>query len=189
MAKMSNESHVQEYRQIIEKFAAQRLNQRVPNGLPQHAAILIETMFQHAAAEMRIFSGDCNETVFGKPSTIAAVCNFLSKPYAVLRILVQNEKDQEWVDTHPLVTALKELESPHGQVEIIAAEGVYSTDEANHFAVMDNDGYRFEFDHQNTKAVANFNEPEVAKELLSAFDSAFKLAKETHKPLFKLPAA
>ena len=187
---MSNEiSHVQEYREIIEKFARQRLNQRVPNGLPQHAAILIETMFKNAAAEMRIFTGELNKRVFGEPQAIEAALKFLSKPYAMLRILLQKDLSREEVLELPLVKSLNKLNDLHGRVEIVSASGTYATDEAKHFAVMDNDGYRFEFDHENCKAVANFNDPVTAKELIEAFDSAFSLARKENNPVYTLPQA
>jgi hypothetical protein len=178
-----------EYSDIIEKLATERANQRVSNGLPVHAAILLEAMFKNASAEMRIFSRELNEVVFAKTSMIDAVVNFISKPYASLKVLLEREPADGWIDKHPLIVALNKLEKPHGSIEIIHATGNYASGEANHFAVMDNDGYRFEFDHDNTKAVANFNEPKVAKHLLTVFEQAYTLAKNKgHKSVFNFSA-
>jgi len=178
-------SNILEYREIIERFARERVNQRVPNGLPQHASVLMETMFRNATAEMRIYSGELHDGVFGSPAMISSVESFLSKPYASMKILLQKQKDGSWLNSHALVQAIKQLKEPHGRAEIRCAQGVYATDSANHFAVMDNDAYRFELDHNATKAVANFNEPRVAKDLLTAFDRAFDIA---GSPIFELSA-
>lgn len=178
-----------EYRQIIEKFAREHIPQRVPNGLPQHAAILLETMFKYAGAEMRIFSGELHEGVFGQPSMIDAVVGFIEKRYSSLRILLEKEKDDDWVRNHPLVKAISQVGEAHGHAEIRCASGLYAGGKANHFAVMDNDGYRFERDHASCRAIANFNEPDVAKSLIQAFDVAFDLAGLQSKPIFLMPAA
>lgn len=171
-------SRLSEYRKIVERFASGRINQRIPNGLHEHATVLLEAMFKNAAAEIRIFTGDLEPSVFGDSSLVKAACEFLqTKPYSSLQILIQKERDDQWLSSHPLLKAVTELPGRHGTVQIRAATGRYSTDEAHHFAVMDNDGYRFELEHANCKAVANFNEPAVARSLIDAFDKAFANAK------------
>lgn len=174
-----NMNNVNEYRTIIEKFARERVNQRVSNGMAVHASVLLETMFKHATAEMRIFTGELNHVVFAQDSLIAAAKQFLMKPYASLRILVQKDQGIEWAQKHPLVSSLSEMNAPHGHYELRFASGSYALDTANHFAVMDNDGYRFELDHGDCRAVANFNEPRVAIDLMKAFDKAFSLGKSS----------
>lgn len=168
-----------EYREIIEKFARERINKRVSNGAPAHASVLLETMFKHAVAEMRIFTKELNGSVFGEQHMIDAATRFLGKPYSSMKILLQEGKDEAWAKDHPLFKAIAKMGEPHGKVEVVNASGSYAENDANHFAVMDNDGYRFEFDHEKCKAVANFNEPKVAKDLISAFDKAFELSKKS----------
>lgn len=178
---MDNMNH-NEYREIIEQFARDRVDQRVSNGMPMHAKILLETIFKTAAAEVRIFTGELNESVFGDKELKRSVKKFLSKPYSNLQILIQKENDNDWMSKHPFISFIKSLESsevPHGSVEIRFAQGAYSSDEAKHFSVMDNDGYRFEHDHSNTLAVANFNEPKTAQQLRLVFDVAFSNAKKS----------
>lgn len=173
--------HIAEYKKLIGRLAEKRVNQRVPNGLPEHAAVLLETMFSYAVAEMRIFSGDLHEIVFGKPPVLEAVSVFTSRPYSKLQILLQRPKDESWMGSHPLIVRMREIAQSnrvHGTFEIRNAAGSYASPKAHHFSVMDNDGYRFELDHDNTKAVANFNEPKVARNLINAFDEAFKIAGE-----------
>lgn len=182
-------SDVTEYRSIIERFARERIDQRVPNGLPEHAAILLETMFANASAEIRIFTGELG-SVYGGERLIDTAKQFLSKPYSSLRILVQKGQTPQWAGQHPLLRGLSELPVPHGKVIVQQAAGGYADGKAHHFAVMDNDGYRFELEHDTCKAIANFNEPKVAKDLMKAFDAACQLSHSKGAPiLFELKAA
>jgi len=166
--------HLNEYRELIRRFANSRTNSRIPNGLPQHASILVETMLFNATAEMRIYTKELNESVYGAPEVQAALRKFLSKPYSSLKILLQDHRDQSWVSKHPMLQICEDFRHKfgHGAVMVKTAVGSYSRG-ANHFTVMDNDGYRFETDHENCKAIANFNEPETAKKLIQVFDMAF----------------
>lgn len=187
---MSNMDQFNEYRRVIAYLASNRINVRIPNGLPQHASILIETMFSNAAGEMRIFTQELNEDVFGKPKVLQAARKFLSKPYANLSILLQRPNNIDHFKEHPLFRVFSELKdsnSLHGAVLVKNAAGSYSEDGANHFAVMDNDGFRFETDHKKCKAIANFNDSKTAKKLIAAFDSAIELSKV--EPLFNLRAS
>lgn len=171
---------INEYREIIKRLASKRTDARIPNGLPQHATILIETMFSTATAEMRIFTKELNQDIFGEPKLLGAAKKFLSKPYANLKILLQSPQDVEWTQEHPLFQVFNDLNNTnllHGGVVIKNASGSYSTDDVNHFTVMDNDGFRFETDHYNCKAIANFNEPKTAEKLIKVFDSAFDMPK------------
>lgn len=171
-----------EYRKIIQHLAAEKINRRIPNGKPAHAAILLEAMFTKADRDMRIFSRSLDESTYDNADLIDAAQRFLSRPATRLRILLQNRIDVSALKSHPLIKALSEmtaaLTTAHEQkLQIRFAEGAYSKDSAKHLAVMDDLGFRFEVDHDKTQAIANFNEPRVASELATAFDRAFMMAK------------
>ncbi|OGT89435.1 MAG: hypothetical protein A2286_06105 [Gammaproteobacteria bacterium RIFOXYA12_FULL_61_12] len=173
--------HLVEYERLIERLAAERTKQRVPNGLPEHAAVLLKTMFTYANSEIRVYSGDLSEIVFGNPPLLEAVSSFISRANSKLRILLQNAKDDAWLDSHPLTVRMRKLAQSgviHGSFDIRNASGSYADADAHHFTVMDQDGYRFELEHEHTKAIANFNEPKVARNLIKAFDEAFEIAGE-----------
>lgn len=170
-----------DYRKIIQRLASDQVNERIPNGAPQHASILIETMFNHAVAEMRIFSKALTNDVYATDEIVDAAKAFFSKSYARLFILLQKKptSEIEWIKEHKLLLALREIDNPksdYRNIQIRYAKGSYTEDDANHFAVMDNDAFRYELDHNNRTAVANFNEPETAKSFIKAFDRAFDLA-------------
>jgi len=172
--------HIDGYRTMINRLAEGKVNARIPNGMPQHASILMESMFKNATAELRIFSKDLNDKVFDGVEIQKNAILFLSKPYSSLKILLQNKKDCTWIDQHPLLKKLNkfiESSKSHGSIEIRNAVGSYAKDDVNHFAVMDNDGFRYETDHVECKAVANFYEPKISKKLVDTFDLAFSFAK------------
>ncbi len=173
---METTSHIIEYRKLIEELAEKRANRRVPNGHPEHASILLETMFKRAEHDVRIYTGALNETVYGRPGLIEALKRFIARPGARLRVLLQDQHDAAWVKSQPMIKALYE-KNRRDNVEVAVATGVYATNKAKHFSVMDDCGFRFEHDHSQTQAVANFNEPEIALELASVFDIVFGQAK------------
>lgn len=187
---MNDIEQLADYKRIITLLAEEHIDARIPNGLPQHAAILIEAMFLNATKEMRIFTQNLCVEVFGKPEVLAAARKFLSKPHAKLMILLQQPSDLSKLGTHPLYqvfSQIRDKELLHGAVEIKNATGSYTKDDANHFTVMDADGFRFETDHHKCKAEANFNDTKIAKKLIGAFDAAFGMAGPI--PLFEIKAS
>lgn len=174
---MKIEPKCEEYRLIAERYARTRVDKRLPCGMPIHAAVLIEMMFETALSEMRIYAKDLSELVFCRPEVLQAAVNFAAKPHTSLKILLEKKPCENWADTHPLIKALKGRDI-YGEIEVLFAAGNYAEGDAEHFAVLDKRGFRFEFDHYKCKAVANFNDPDIAKNLASTFDKAFLLAKE-----------
>lgn len=164
------------YAEVIERLARQKVNQRISNSVPIHAAILLETMFRHAKDEVRIYTGELAPATYGHPALVREAKRFISRPGTCLKILLQRRQSEEWIEQHLFTRHLLDTPSGFGVFEVRNAEGVYATDKAKHFSVMDATGFRFELSHDDTKAVANFNEPHVAQELSAAFDKAFEMA-------------
>ena len=164
------------YGDLIERLAAQKLNQRISNGVPAHAAILLETMFRHAEEEIRIYTGKLDGDTYAAPALIREAKRFLRRPGTCLRVLLQERRTVEWAKEQPFIKQLLDTPPGLGTFEVRCARGIYATDKAKHFSVMDGTGYRFEVDHAKTRAVANFNEPEVARDFSSAFDRAYEIA-------------
>lgn len=172
---MAAQTELRSYRQLIEQLAQGGINHRIPNSIPAHAAVLLETMFRHAREEIRIFTGEMRPAVYGDSGLMDAARRFLLRPGACLRILLQTAREEAWLKEQPIVRACLAHAQP-GALDIRCANGVYATPVAKHFAVMDDRGYRFELNHDKTQAIANFNEPDAARKLVSAFDRAFAMA-------------
>jgi hypothetical protein len=164
-----------EYRELVEKLVKNNSETRISNGQSAHAAILIENMFRHANSDIRIYSGDLNNEVYNGKTVIQAAIKFLKKSGTSLKILLQNKRDAQWFNSHELIKAIAEQKAElMGSFDIRIAEGVYATNEAHHFAVMDDKGFRYEIDHANCKAIASFNEPGSAKKMVEVFDFVFE---------------
>lgn len=173
-------SEAAEYRKLIEDLASKCVNQRVSNGQPLHAGVLLETMLKRARACVSIFSGNLAPAAYDQPGVVEAASQFMQRGGAKLRILLQETQSRDSLMERSLVRSLDQIKTKaRGTLEIKCAKGVYSTKKAHHFAVMDDHAYRFEVDHEKMQAFANFNEPKVAKDLLAAFDQAFSMATPT----------
>jgi hypothetical protein len=170
------ETDTRDYRRLIQKLATNQLNQRIPNGMPAHAAILFETMFQTAKEDVRIFTGDLNPKAYASPELGKAANAFVAAPRHRLHILLQHPQDASWLTRQALVECLLSNGRLPENFQVRCATGPYATS-ARHFAVMDQCGYRYETNHDECKAFANFNEPEVATMLAASFDVAFAAAK------------
>ena len=159
-----------EYRRLIHRLASGAIDQRIPNGKPIHAAILLEAMFEHASSDVRIFTGAMSPRTYDAPFLVEAARRYLSRPGRSLKVLIQKKVDG--LHDRPIMKAIAGAPG----LAVRFARGTYATDAAKHIAVMDTVGYRFEAEHSTTSAIANFNEPKVASELATAFDRAFSMA-------------
>lgn len=159
------------YRDLIHHLARHKINSRIANGKAEHAAALFEGMFRTAENEVCIFTRNLEPRVFDQPRVAKAAWWYMQNPAAKLNILVQ---DQSGLATREIVK-LARLPRRKGIVQIRLAAGSYRQNDAKHFAVMDGRAFRFEFDHENCSAIANFNEPGVASELQTAFLAAFSM--------------
>jgi hypothetical protein len=157
------------YRESILELARKRSRQRIPNGQPAHASALFEAMLLTAQNNVCIFSNRLVPEVFDQAEVLAAAIRFVIDGNRSLKILVQDDSDI----ANRGLAGLTNL-APD-RVTIRKAVGSYATSDAKHFCVMDERAFRFEFDHDQCSAIANFNEPEVAKRLQSAFDGAFDM--------------
>ena len=90
-------SDASDYRRLIESLAKGQVNQRIPNSLPLHASILLETMFRFAREDIRIFSGALAAPVYDQSELIDSVGRFLSRPGTRLRILLQQRQERSWI--------------------------------------------------------------------------------------------
>jgi hypothetical protein len=167
------------YRKTIQALASGDVNQRIPNGEPAHAAVLLEAMFRKAKADVRIFSRALATNTFGNVELIDAADRFLARRGTRLRVLLEKPMDPVAMDRHPFISSVRDVAAKTtglcGAFELRFARGTYATETAKHMAIMDDVGFRLETNHENTQAVANFNEPGVALELAAAFDRAFSM--------------
>jgi hypothetical protein len=163
------------YEEQVRELAEGSVSRRMPNRKVAHAAILIEALFNNAKSEMRLLCGNLSPAFYMSEKVLSAIDSFLTRPNTSLKILLESSPEQN----HKVVAHLMNSYAD-GRVEIKVLSPQVDGN-IKHFAVMDLVGFRYEFSHDEhdsavVEAVANFNEPETAKNLALSFDALFKVA-------------
>ena len=157
-----------------DKCAETHENFTIPNSEAKHAAYLLKTLFKNAQSNIRIFTGHLFEDVYGDTALIEEACNFLSKDSNnSVRIAYQEAIDKDVIINSKFIQSIVNDEQKKGHIILWRANEKYS-DFNNHFAVMDDKAFRFELDHANTKAIANFGDAANAEKLVTIFDRISK---------------
>lgn len=176
----AGESEIAYYRSI-DKCAAEGSDKFIENSMPAHATYLMLKMFQKAVGEVRLFSGSLcmsrikedipsDEKVYASNKLIKEAISFLQDRSGVLEIVLEKDIDGS-LGTHPLITAISAIKNQiKGRVVVRKLSSGNAIPDKKHFMVMDNKAYRVEYDHDNTKAVANFGDTERASQWAQYFD-------------------
>lgn len=166
------------YYRSIDECAENGSNKFIENSMPSHATYLMVKMLHNAAREVRLFSENlcmqraeksgCKK-VYASPRLIDEAISFLKVRGGILNIVLENEIDGS--DSHPLIEAIDSIKSQiKGRVVIRKLSSDVDPQDRRHFMVMDNKAYRIEYDHKNTKALANFGDPDKASQWVNYFD-------------------
>lgn len=157
-----------DYIALIDKCAETSENFPIPNSEPRHAAYLIKTLFKKARSAVRIFTGELFEIVYGDKDLREEAREFLRRDENnSIEIAYQKSLD---IDNSSLIQTILNDKQKKGSLKIFNANIEKYQGFNNHFVVMDNTAFRFETDHANTKAMANFGDPANARKLVNIFD-------------------
>ena len=129
-----------------------------------HAAEIVISGFSYAEKEIYLLSNRLAPELYGDPRLHTALRNFLSKDNAELRILVE----QTLTSDHPIIEVIRSFESKI-KLGQISQESVETYD--FNFMLLDNFGYRFEYDRNGYSAIASFYEDDQKEicEMLKGF--------------------
>jgi hypothetical protein len=162
---------INEYFALINECARTSKDLTIPNSEPKHAAYLIKTLFKNAEANIRIFTGHLFEGVFGDQDLQEEACKFLREDANhSIRIAYQARLD---ISNSTFIQTILNDKQTKGSLKVWDASEKYSNFK-NHFAVMDDKAFRFEIDHDSTRAVANFGDQANASRLVAVFDKITK---------------
>ncbi len=161
-------SEIDTYRECVEHLMSARSSKLVSNGMPQHAAVLFEVFFKHAAQSVKIFCHHLDRDVFDQPRVIEAAADALKRGVA-LDIMVQ--KTPESIEFIERLSALDEKESMRLELMPNASEiSPIIAALPQNFAIMDNRAYRLERNSKEMKATASMNSSELAGGLANLFN-------------------
>jgi hypothetical protein len=166
-----------EYKKIIDECAKNRENFIIYNGSPLHAAYLLSKFFEYGAEKVKIFSGRLYEGVYGANELIEKAIDFLKKDGTTLEIIFQNSNFKKEIPQHRLLRRIYEEfgDKMPNKLKIWDASSIH-IEKLHHFALMDEQAFRLETDHQKRKAIANFGDKKTAEVLGKVFEVLKKKA-------------
>lgn len=141
------------FEQLVKECRSKKINRTIYNASRGHANILLRNLFEsahenNAKDAIKIVSGYLDPNFYG--SLGEAICA-ASADGCDVSILVMNEKSD--LDNNPFIQPLKGMSG----VTCIQYKGP-GTKLAPHFVLVGKDRYRFEVDHDQATAEANFND-------------------------------
>lgn len=143
---------IHEYRKRVKALADLRNGGAIFNGSADHAAVIVENLFNSANHHVRILSGDLDARVYGNSKVVQRATEFLGHSDHRLDIIIEHNTLSAH---HPLVVAIGDA----ANAEIRLLNPVVSENTAYHFMTADTDCYRFEEQKGTHKAVAVFGDP------------------------------
>lgn len=158
------------WKDLIDDCAATGKDRVINNGSSDHAAYLIEKFFSSAEDEVLIFTGELFPYAFGKDSVIEKAITFLKKTGRRIRVIFEfQDVTPDSIKKNPLISSIMNAKEIAGTLEVY--DGRSFNGKVNHFAVMDKKAYRYELEHQNSIAIANFGDHNFAKNLSELFEA------------------
>lgn len=154
---------IHEYRKRVKALADLRNGGAIFNGSPDHAAVIVENLFNVAHNHVRILTGDLDARVYGNPKVVQRATEFIGHNDHTLDILIEHNTLSAH---HPLVLALKDA----GNVTVKLIPPSIADGTPYHFMTADSDCYRFEETKGSHKAVAAFGN-QSAMTLVNIHDS------------------
>jgi hypothetical protein len=167
-----------DYREEVERLALERTGEPFYNSSIDHAAVIIEKMFRHAAREVCIITKNLNGRVFAQDEVVSEAQAFLSNANHKVRILMEDDASC-LSEGHAFVRGLRQHPGGYEMKQIPATllEAV-----KYHFTLTDDDSYRFEPDKNKWEAVAAFGDKPNADRLRSAFESIWRVSPDITLP-------
>jgi len=157
------------YKRIIDECAKDQKNLEISNGNSIHATYLIKALFKNAEKEIRIYTGSLSDEIFGNDELIDTAIKFLTeKEDRSVKIAYQEICDEDTIKSREFVKEILNNDRIKNKLEVWDVSSAYK-DITNHFTLMDETAYRFETDHENKRAIANFGDYASAKTLKGSF--------------------
>ena len=181
MARNEN-SPLAEYQKAIELANSSKNNHVFPISTPEHASIILSTIFEHSKEEVNILAGNLSGTVSNSKTYLDALDSYL-KSGKTLRVLLT---DMPNINSLAYQLIEKHSKLPDAKIELRIATEVAKYNIAEsfdnkyvHFVVGDDSRFRLETDSTNYQAFANFNDPVYARKLNEIFDRTFASSTST----------
>lgn len=155
----------EEYRRAVDTLFEFGSDTVIPNGRPEHAAILLGTIFKYAKKYVYLFCQNLRSDVFDNPFLFNQISRAHDRNVSI-RILIGGESIESG--------EMRRFLDNNRSVSIQRFTGTLNP--ASHFAVADDCAFRMESSHENTQAVGCANRPNIATQLRDLF---FEMEKQS----------
>lgn len=167
-----------EYRDRVNRIAGERSGGAIYNGSVEHAAVVVEALLANASSEVMILTGNLNTRVYGRDDVVMQAKLFLANNADNrVRILMEEDNPRNR-RLHPLLQELCSYEGFSARYVPQDLQESYGF----HFAVADDDCYRFEEDKSKPFAVGVFGDEERGSRLKRFFEARWDLCTKLSIP-------
>lgn len=153
---------------LIEECRKGKKNRIIHNASKDHAFALFSSLIDEARKtkeDVRIISGNLDRDFYAKLADSITTC--MDDGVKVSVSVVSHEFD---VDANTFAQAVKK----HENGKLFVSPNDLEV-EGPHFLVVGENKFRLELDHDQAKAIANFNDPKVGKTLVNVFNRISQL--------------
>lgn len=160
------------FTKLVEKCQRHSLYRDIENASWQHALTLFKYLLKEAAEQQKsvyIVSGSLNNDFYNELYSLSKdylekiVSHKTKREFKI--IILKDEKNTDLSNNEIASFALK-----NGSLQF------HDKQKSPHFILIGDSSYRFETDHDHTKAIANFNDKKTGKILKLIFDNLEKNA-------------
>lgn len=162
---------INDYKELLNKYAALESPDYINNSSPDHAAAMIEVLFKNATGEVRILTDHLNPDVYARPEIKHAAAEFLKKPDNKLLVIMQlREERRVEPSNNNFITSLKEYKD---RVKLFVANGTLKELEKHFMVVITPNkkyAFRYEMDLVKHTATCTFNGGESGQYFYNFFE-------------------
>jgi thymidine kinase len=159
----------QAYKAYVHECAIKKMSNIIANGNLDHAKILIGTFFLFAHDTIKIFSSKLISQIYEDEEVLNNAEQFLAKNKKVEVLLQDIDEQNNDIDKHKFIEINKRL-SQQSNIKTVSPRDKKIT---SHFVIMDELGFRFCPIKTVPQAIASFNQPRIAKNLVKQFDKLY----------------
>jgi hypothetical protein len=170
---ITSDAKIADYVQLVNTKASQKSKELLPNAGAKHAAIAMSKLFDETNYSVRMVVNSFSKTVCDQPIYFNSLKACVEKgvKFRIIHIDDLNDKSETCIYLINAQSQNMDISFHRASNEFKNKLTVDNT--IRHFAVFDEDKFRYETDTENYVAFFCFNDPENATILAKAFDKEF----------------